>query len=157
MKHTKLVIAESIMIARPIAEVFSALTEPHHAKHWISLVFDAELDEPGPITPGSTAWYTVKVFGRRIRVEGQWQRYDAPHESVFQTMVSPLDLHVTYRCTAVPDGTRADMIVEVGNGVFFGLTNATVRKIMSHTFRHDLTMLKTIMEQAPSFFKRADC
>jgi hypothetical protein len=156
MKHPKLVVSESIMVARPIGEVFSALTEPQHAKHWISLVFDADLHEPGPITVGTSAWYTVKIFGRRVRVEGHWLRYDVPHESIFQTTVSPIDLNVVYRCAATPDGTHTKMIVEFGNGIFFGITNATVQKIMSHTFKHDLNLLKTYMEHAPAFFKRAN-
>ena len=154
MKQSTITVTESTTIARPIGEVFATLTEPQSAQHWISLVFDAELNEPGPIVAGSSAWYMVKILGRRFRIEGEWLRYDAPFESVFQTTISPINLHVTYRCHATTDGTHAEITAILGSAMFFGVTSGTIKKVFSSSFRHDLDLLKTYLESAPRLFSQ---
>ena len=156
MQQAMLTITASTTIGHPIADVFAILTEPRHARHWISLVFDAELNESAPIVAGSTAWYMVKVLGRRFRVEGEWLRYEPPYESVFQTTLSPLSLHVTYRCRETSTGTYAEITALIGSALFVGVTSGTVEKVMASNFAHDLALLKTYLEAAPRMFTLVD-
>lgn len=139
-------VQNEIVIASSLAQVFSFMVEPQHTAKWMSAIFDVGLLTPGPLTAGSTLWYTFKLNGRRLRTEAIITEYDPPTRCVFATTEGPMTAQSVIRCTVVPDGVVAQFTLDFQRGIFFGFPAGVVEAMIARMVSYDLATLKTLLE-----------
>lgn len=139
-------VTRSALIARPCADVFTAMTDPRVIPRWLSSVFDAEPVMPAPLRQGSDVWCLVKLHGQRMRVEGRWVEFQPPHTGTFATLLSPLKAEMTVTCTQQGSNTLAQIDIGLGKGVFFGLKPTFISDVIGRMLEYDLGTLKIILE-----------
>ena len=61
----------SVVINRPIEEVFSFMSNLENNPQWVSGVLETKLTSPGPMAAGSTGTDMRQFLGRRI--ESTWE------------------------------------------------------------------------------------
>lgn len=70
----------SVLIERPIEEVFAFATHPDNDTLWQSTSLETEQTSAGPVDVGTTFRNTSKFLGRRIDLRGDRER--APTQAV---------------------------------------------------------------------------
>lgn len=106
------------LIARPINEVFTFLTDLENDPTWKSEFVDARRTTDGPIGVGTRFSLFSKTLGRRIETVFETTEYEPNESATWKTVSGPLSL--TFRRTVEPveGGTR---VVAVYTGEFDGL------------------------------------
>jgi len=89
----------STTIRRPVAEVFSYVTDPTNEPAWHTDAAEARLLTAGPIGVGSRIAYVFPFMGRRSTSIGQVVAFEPPHMESIHFDSGPFGLKpsITYR------------------------------------------------------------
>ncbi len=135
-----------IVVDRPIAVVFSYLTDPATLSEWQPTLVDARLEGTPPLRVGSRLLETRKFLGKRLRATMQVIEHDAPHRFAIEAASGPVPFRVTSSLAEENDGTRLDAVLEGDPGRLFRLGERFVARAAERELRRNLALLKRILE-----------
>jgi uncharacterized protein YndB with AHSA1/START domain len=138
----------SIIINRPIAEVFTAVTDFAGHPQWRGGLQKAEVTLPGPLRAGSTYLYDLRVMGRDINTTGEVVSHEPPTVYAWKATSGPFPLSGQVRCEPAAGGTRVTETVEVEPGGFFKLAQPLLVRQQQSQMEKDLKKLKELLENA---------
>jgi len=97
---------DSVVITRPLEEVFAYLTDVTNWPRWNMVVGNVEQTPPGPLEKGTKLRGAAEVMGRTMQYSGEILEYD-PNKKVVQKMrVGPAELQTSWLLEPVEAGTR---------------------------------------------------
>lgn len=136
----------SIVINRPVEEVFAFLSNPENNPKWSSLTKEVQITSAGPIGMGTTYRSVATFLGRRIESDVKFTEYE-PNRSFAQKSTSgpvPVENRVTFE--RVEGGTQvtSHQVAEVGG--FFKVAEPLLVSMVKRQFEADLANLKDLME-----------
>lgn len=140
----------SIIIQRPIEEVFAAATEFDRLPAWRSGLIDATITSPGPIQTGTTYRFDLKAMGKSIETTGQIEAYEPPTFYGWKATSGPFPMSGSIRCEAINGGTRITDTLEADPGGFFKLAEPLLMRQQRSQMEKDLKQLKTLLEEGNS-------
>ena len=114
-------VEESVMVDRPIEDVFAYLTDPVKIPDWQSSALEARIEGGGPMRAGATVLEQRKFLGRRIESTMEVLEYEPPHRFRIKVSSGPVPFEVTNTLGAADGGTRIDAVLEGEPGGFFRL------------------------------------
>ena len=136
----------SIVINRPLEEVFALLSNAENDLKWQSGTIEAKKTSDGPIGVGTT-WRTVSRFlGRRIESESEITEYELNRKFAFKTKSGPIPFEGWMTCERVEGGTRINTKFEAEIGGFFKLAEPLVASMGKRQIEADFANLKDLME-----------
>lgn len=138
----------SIIINRPVEEVFAAVIDFNSHPQWRGGLLKAEVTSRGPLGAGSTYTYDMQVMGRKIETTGEVVAYEPPTAYAWKATSGPFPLRGRVSCEAVADGTRVTETVEAEPGGFFKLAEPVLLRQQRGQMEKDLKMLKELLEGA---------
>ena len=136
----------SIVIKRPLEEVFAFLSNPENNPKWVSMSNEVHLTSAGPIGVGTTFRSVVTVLGRRLEGEVEFTEYE-PNRSYAQKTTSgpiPVESRVTFE--RVDGGTQVTNHQVAEPGGFFKLAEPVLVRMIKRQFEADFANLKDLME-----------
>ena len=136
----------SIVINRPVEEVFAFLSNPENNPKWVSMSNEVHLTSAGPIGVGTTFRSVVTVLGRRLEGEVEFTEYE-PNRSFAQKTTSgpfPVENRITFE--RVDGGTRVNFTSVAEPGGFFKLAEPLLVRMIKRQFEADFANLKDLME-----------
>jgi uncharacterized membrane protein len=136
----------SIIINRPIEEVFSAVADFNQHAQWRQELIKAKVTSDGPVGTGSTYTYNLKVMGREIETTGEVTTYQPPAVIAWKATSGPFPLSGSTRCEAVSEGVRVTEIVEAEPAGFFKLAEPVLMRQQKAQMEKDLKNLKVLLE-----------
>ena len=136
----------SVLIDRPVEEVFVYLTDCKKNPAWLSMVLDAHWTSAEPHELGATGTMTVRFLGRRFDMPFEVIEHDSPHRSAIKFSGGPFPLRGEYRFEIVESGTRVTSLTEGSTGGFFKLADSLLAPMFKRAMRADLANLKTLLE-----------
>jgi len=136
----------SIIIQRPIEEVFAAATEFNRLPAWRSGLIDAAITSEGPIQSGATYRFNIKAMGKALETTGQIETYEPPAFYGWKATSGPFPMSGSIRCEAVAEGTRITDTLEAEPGGFFKLAEPLLMKQQRNQMEKDLKQLKDLLE-----------
>ncbi len=136
----------SVVIQRPIDEVFGYLTDCTMNPTWLSMVLDAQWTSPEPHEVGATGVMTARFLGRRFEVPFEVVAYERPYRSAIRSGGGPFPLRGEYTFEPVEGGTRVRLSMEGTTQGFFKLADSLVGPMFKRGMRADLANLKTLLE-----------
>lgn len=139
-------VEETVVVGRPIEEVFALLTDPARIPEWQSSALEAHLDGGGPMHVGSTVLEQRKFLGRRMESTMEVLEYEPPHRFRVKASSGPIPFDVTNTLSAAEGGTRIDAVLEGEPGGFFRLAEPLVGRAVARELRNNLETLKDILE-----------
>jgi uncharacterized protein YndB with AHSA1/START domain len=80
----------TVVIERPVEEVFAFTTDPHNESLWQSTSLETEQMTEGEVDVGTTFRNTSKFLGRRIESTYQVTENDPPHKQCVRITSGPL-------------------------------------------------------------------
>jgi len=135
----------SIVINRPLEEVFVFLSNLENNMKWRSGMIKAEKISEGPIGVGTTYRVINNFFGRRAEGEAVVTEYELNWK--YATMnKSGLRIKTQRMFEPVEGGTRVTFSVETQLGAFFKLAEPLLASIGKRRLEADATTVKKLIE-----------
>jgi carbon monoxide dehydrogenase subunit G len=136
----------SVVINRPVEEVFEFVTNPKNDLLWQSGVLESEQTSEGPMGVGTTLRSVSQSMGRRM--EGTWEviEYKANKKITTKAASGPISAETSLAFEPVEGGTRISLVGEGETGGFFRLAEPIVVRIFQRDLEASLATLKDILE-----------
>jgi uncharacterized protein YndB with AHSA1/START domain len=136
---------ESIVVERPIAEVFAYLTDLDRVPEWQTNVLFLQL-QSGSLRPGAQLVELRKFLGRKVESVVEVTEYEPPYRYTIKVQSGPIPFEISNVLSEAGGGTRIDASVEGEPGRFFGLVEWRVVKAVERELWNSLATLKDILE-----------
>ena len=138
-------IEHSIVINRPVEDVFAVVTNLENNPKWGSGLLEAVKTSEGPIGVGTTWRLVRKVLGQRLEAESEVTEYELNRNYV-QRSKSPFPVEVRQTYEAVEGGTRITITLEAEPGGFFKLAEPLLKSTAKRDIDVEFANLKDLME-----------
>jgi uncharacterized protein YndB with AHSA1/START domain len=136
----------TVMIRRPIEEVFAFLAEFENIPRWNYAIVETHKVSQGPVGVG-TIYQQVRSVPSRSEERFEVTAYNPPHQLEIRGQLGPFPSRLAYALDAVPEGTRVTNSVELelrGPGRLLGrVAVPRVRDAVAANLRK----LKELLEQ----------
>ncbi len=142
-------IETSVVINRPVKEVFAFLEDPANDPQWQSGLLEAEYTSEGPLGVGTTAREVRKLLGRRIESTYEITEYEPDSKMALKTTSGPIPIEQSASFEAVEEGTKVTLVGEFEPGGFFKLAEPIVGRVAKRQFEADVANLKELLEAQP--------
>ncbi len=143
----------SVVIHRPIEEVFAYTNDVSHWAEWNPGLIEASAPE-GPLHVGTRIREVFKFLGRRIESTFELVEYEPNRQVTYRTVAGPIPMTGTQTYEAVDGGTKLTVSGEGEAGGFFKLAEPVVAQMVRRQNQTGLDNLKDLLEaQVPAASK----
>jgi uncharacterized membrane protein len=136
----------SILINRPVEEVFAFLSNPENGPKWSSGGSEVTITSAGPIGVGTTYRTVRTVLGRRIESENVFTAYEPNRSYATKSTAGPVPVESRVTFERAEGGTRVSATLVGEPGGFFKLAEPLLVSMIKRQFDADLANLKDLME-----------
>ena len=137
----------SVVVDRPIEEVFAFATEPENEPLWQSTSLETEQTSGGPVGVGTTFRNTSKFLGRRIDSTYEVTENEPPRRQCVRATSGPIPGSGCYLFEPAEEGgTRFTQRLEAEIGGFFRLAEPLVGRAIRRQMDVDMATLKDLLE-----------
>lgn len=140
----------SVVIDRPIEEVFSFVTRIEDHPRWMSFARQAQVTSEGPVQVGSTYLYNGEFLGRKMETTGEVVEYEVPRRYGWRATSRPFPSEGSWAFEAVDGGTRVTLTMSAEPGGFFSLAASVLMRMGRRIIEADLANLKELLETQPT-------
>ena len=144
------VIDETVVIARPVGEVFDFLTLAENLPRWDSSILECVQVSSGAVTAGTRYRGASRIVGRRIEWTTEVTEFVPGVRVTSRSVEGPLTFTVSYEVSSCPAGTtlRYRLAAESGLGGAFGRAlEPIVERAQTKVVRTNLDKLASLLEQ----------
>jgi len=136
----------SIVVNRPVAEVFAFVIDPANNKKWQEGLVESRLTSPGPVGVGTQITDVRKFLGRDMDSKLEVTAFE-PNKTFSEKVVSgPLKFEITQSFESAGDGTKISLVAQGEPGGFFKLAEGMVQKQLQSQLEGDAQRLKKALE-----------
>lgn len=141
-------IQRSIIISRPVPEVFSFMDDIHLEREWQPNLRAAEQEPAGPVGVGTLKRYTSEFLKKEVRNAYRCTAYELYVRTVYEsTPDSTVDATAEICWEPVPEGTRVTWTIDASpRGALRLMPGALVEKASIHELEETLARLKARLE-----------
>jgi uncharacterized protein YndB with AHSA1/START domain len=139
-------LTRSIVIARPIEDVFAVITDVEKTARWFPVDVVETWTTPPPHGVGSVRHAVVNVMGQRTENDATVTEFDPPRHGVMVGEQQGVRFSATVECAEVEGGTRLDMTFEFSAGGAMRLFIGTFMNWYGNWWTTGLANLKRMME-----------
>lgn len=136
----------SIVINRPVEEVFAFLSNAENDSKWASGSVEVKKTSEGPVGVGTT-WRSVgKFLGQRMESELEVTEYEPNRKYASKVKAGPVPYEARVTFERVEGGTQVNIIFEGEPDSFFKMTEPLVLSMAKRQFESEFAHLKNLME-----------
>ena len=139
---------ESVVINRPVPEVFGYLSDPDHALEWATNITECTTVSGPPDEVGSTMSVTARVAGARVHATEEITAFERNKGLALESRESRIGYTREMDFESDGDGATKVTIVqdaETGSGLF-KFADVVAQKLYARDIRTNLENAKTILE-----------
>ena len=136
----------SIVIQKPVAEVFSYSNDPANNTKWQEGLVESKITSPGPVGVGTQITDVRKFLGRDMDSKLEVTAYEPNKRISLKTISGPIKFEITQTYEPAGGGTKLTMTGEGEPGGLFKLAEGAVKKQFETQLQGDLGRLKKVME-----------
>jgi uncharacterized protein YndB with AHSA1/START domain len=136
---------ESIIIQRPVEEVFAFVADQRNAPGWQSGLLEVRRTDDGPLGVGATHAVVRKFMGRRMEVNNEYVTYEPNAQVTFKSTAGPMPFEFSYLTESTPSGTKLTGKMQIQAG-FMGFAKPLIRASMKREMRAGFGELKDLLE-----------
>ena len=136
----------SIVINRPVEEVFAFVGNPENIPKWSSLSREVKITSAGPIGVGTTYRSVVAFLGRRIEGETEITEYEPNRSFAEKSKSGPFPIENRTTFERVDGGTRVNFTAVAEPGGFFKLAEPLLVGMIKRQFQADFANVKDLLE-----------
>jgi hypothetical protein len=137
----------SVMVERPVEEVFAFTADPNNDALWLSATLETEQTSEGPVGVGATFRNTTKFLGRRFDTSYEMTENEPLHRQCYRVTSGPIPGEICYLFEPTDGGsTRFTQIFEAEVGGFFRLAEPLVARAIRRQMEADMATMKDLLE-----------
>jgi uncharacterized protein YndB with AHSA1/START domain len=136
----------SILIARPIEDVFAVLTDVTKTGRWFPADVEEKWTSPPPHRIGSTRRATVRVLGMRLSNDAVVTAYQPPHRAAMRGLSRSAPFEVELAFAPVGGGTRVEVDASLAATGPMKLLAPAFSRWYGRAWQRGLARLKELME-----------
>lgn len=136
----------SVLIDRPIKDVFAFVANPNNMAKWNSAVVSLEQITPGAVGVGTKFKSAGEIMGRRIEGEMQITAYEPDSQCGFQVNAGPMQVNLVMNFKTVGTGTKVSLNAQGNPGGIFKLAEGVMAGQVKSMMEGNLTRLKSALE-----------
>jgi len=139
-------IEASVMINRPVDEVFAYMTNAQTWPHWESGLLHAEQTSEGPMSVGTTFQGANQALGRRMEWTSEVTEYTLNRRWGQKIISKGWSTEESLTFEPFEGSTKLTLVSELEMGGFFKLVAPFVAGMMQKQIEKNLAKLKDILE-----------
>lgn len=139
-------VEESIVIRRPIEEVFAFVADQTKAPQWQSGLLEVLRTTNGPLGTGTKHTAVRRFMGRRVEATNEYVVYEPYREITFKGTAGPSDFQHSYLTESAPEGTKLTSRMEMQSKGLFGLAEPLITSNLRREFVANLGDLRDLLE-----------
>ena len=137
---------KSVVINRPIEEVFAFMTDFENATQWMSELVECKRTSEGPVGMGTTFSAVATPLGRRVESTQEVAEYEPNRKYAIRSISGPATSEDAYTFESVAGGTKITRVAEAEMKGLFRLTEPLAVRMMGRQFETNFANLKDLME-----------
>ena len=137
---------KSIIIQRPIEEVFAFVSDLQNATQWQSGVLEVRRVTEGPLGIGTQFAFVRKFMGRKMEAISEFVAYEPNSKVVFKNNSGPMDFENSYLFEATDEDTRLTSILEMQPKGFISLAEPLIDAGLKREMETAFGDLKDLLE-----------
>jgi uncharacterized protein YndB with AHSA1/START domain len=139
-------VEKSIIIHRPIEEVFAFVGDQRNAPQWQSGVLEVRRTTEGPLGIGTKHTFLRKFLGRKIEASNEYVEYEPNKKITFKSTSGPTPFEASYLFESTAEGTKLTSKIEMQPGGFFGLAEPLIAASLRREMEAGGGDLKDLLE-----------
>jgi uncharacterized membrane protein len=140
----------SVVIKRPVEEVFSFVSNPDNESLWSSGLVESSQISEGPVGVGTRMKEVNRILGKRIEHIYEITEYEPNRGYSCKSISGPFPWRGAYTFEPVRGGTRVTMTGEFqGLSRVFKLAEPLIIRIGKRQYQADFDNLRDLMEARP--------
>ncbi len=136
----------TVVISRPIEQVFAFVTDPEKMSLWMSDLVEAKQTSEGPVGVGTTASAVANPLGRRIESTQEVVKYEPNRKFAIKSTSGPVASEDEFTFESVAGGTKVTRVTEAGLGGFFRLAEPLAVRMLKRQFETNFANLKDLLD-----------
>jgi uncharacterized protein YndB with AHSA1/START domain len=137
----------SVVIDRPIEDVFAYLTDANNDSLWQAATLETEQTSEAPVGVGTIYRNVSKFLGRRIETTFEVTVHESPRKQCIRATSGPIPATGCYLLEPADGGsTRFTQTLEGEVGSFFRLAEPLVARAFRRQMQADMATLKDLLE-----------
>jgi uncharacterized membrane protein len=137
----------SIVIDRPVSEVFAYVGDQTNAPHWQSGLVEVTRLTDGPIGIGTRHSFVRTFMGRRMEARNEYTAYEPGQRITFRTTSGPVPLEAAYLFESVAGGTRLTSRIDMDAKGFVKLAEPLIGRSLQRDVAANFIVLKALLEK----------
>jgi carbon monoxide dehydrogenase subunit G len=138
--------AETIVVARPLDEVFAFMSDFTHVPEWESTTESVEITTAGPTRAGTTGVQVRRIAHVHMSAPFEVVAYDPAGHMTIHSKTGTAEVTGTFDCREVPDGTEVRVAMQLKLGLRLRLAEPVIRVAVEHEARVNVQRLKLLLE-----------
>jgi uncharacterized membrane protein len=139
-------VEDSIIVNRPIEEVFAYVTDIERFPEWTSFVRRAEKTSDGPVGLATTLRTDLQFLGRQFTSEQVITEFVPNRVFAGKSVSGPLPMTITTTVEPAGGGTKVTQSIEGESKGFFGLADPILEQVGKRQLHAQLGTLKDLLE-----------
>ena len=139
----------TILIHRPITEVFAFVADPENLPKWASRTYDITKTSEATLGVGTRFMGVGRFLGQRLESHQEVIEYEPSWKYATRSNSGPLTFILRYSFEPVEGNTRIVFTAEVEPGGFLKVAEAIFAKAIKRLYENDLRRLKDLLEAQP--------
>jgi hypothetical protein len=136
----------SVLINRPLEDVFAFVHNPVDHPQWETAQFEVEQTSEGLMGVGTTFRGEIRLLGLPIGWTAECTGYDTDGELEFRLNAGPLQLQETLTLEPVAPGTSFTIVYEGDQRGLVRLAGSIAVRVFQRQVESDVANLKAILE-----------
>lgn len=136
----------SILVDRPVPDIFDFLSNPLNLPKWQKMIATIEQITPGEPAIGTKYKVSAEVLGRKIDGKMQITAFEPPHRVGFVNQAGPMRVNITVTLKPVGSGAKIALRAEGNPAGVFALAEGILAGKIKSEMEANLACLKSVLE-----------
>lgn len=136
----------SVVINRPVEEVFEYMGDPSNNVQWQSGTIESKQTSEGPRGVGTTTQSVTQFLGKRLEFAAEVTEYEPNRRVGFNVTSGPFPFSGTTIFEEVEGGTKVTLEAEADVSGVFKLAEPIVARTAQRQFDNNYLTLKDVLE-----------
>lgn len=139
-------IGASVLIDRPVDEVFTYVVDPNNTAQWAGPVVEAKQTSPGPVGLGTTSSRLTQFLGRTMEAAYEITEFEPNNLYADKTTSGPVPIGARIHFVPVDGGTKVTIEGQLEAGGFFRIAEPIMARMARRQVATDVQTLKDLLE-----------
>ena len=137
---------QSVLINRPVEDVFEFATNPANEPLWNTGMQDSEITSEGPLGVGSKVRSMSHVLGRSVETTWEVTEYEVNRRKAVKSTSGPVPFEATSVFESVEGGTKLTFTIQAEAGGIIGLISPVIIRMGKGQTENSFANLKELLE-----------